>query len=131
MTKRWEFYQTAVGADVVRKEMIKCRLTRTEKARLGRLMERAQKGGLLPKDRKDLRGGLLELRLDCGERIFRLFYSEVEGADLDLLLAVKFVNKKSTQGIATDPTDIETARKRLNEWQTRSKGDDQRPDALN
>ncbi|MCF3137298.1 type II toxin-antitoxin system RelE/ParE family toxin [Streptomyces olivochromogenes] len=129
MTQRWEFYQTSVGADVVRKEMFKCQLTRDEKAKLGRLMERAQRGELLAKDRKDLRGGLLELRLDCGERIFRLFYGEVEAANV--LLAVKFVNKKSTQGIATDPTDIETARKRLNEWQIRSKRDDQRPDALN
>ncbi|MFF2518748.1 type II toxin-antitoxin system RelE/ParE family toxin [Streptomyces sp. NPDC058086] len=130
MTKRWEFYQTAVGADVVRKEMGKCRLTRAETIKLGKLMQRAQEGALLAKDRKDLRDGLLELRLDCGERIFRLFYGEVQGSNIALLLAVKFVNKKSTQGIATDPTDIETARKRLCEWQNRAKRDDQRPDTL-
>ncbi|MFF7976859.1 type II toxin-antitoxin system RelE/ParE family toxin [Streptomyces sp. NPDC007905] len=125
MTKHWEFYQTALGADVVRREMEKCQLTRDERAKLGRLMDRAQRGELLPKDCKSLGSGLLELRLNCGERIFRLFYGEVEAASMAVLLAVKFVNKKSTQGIATDPSDIETARKRLNEWQTRSDRDDQ------
>ncbi|WP_382465163.1 hypothetical protein ACFIN9_10480 [Streptomyces noursei] len=65
----------------------------------------------------------MELRLDCGECTFRLFYSEVEGSG-PILLALRFVNKKSTQGIQTDPGDIETARKRLPEWQSRSTSDD-------
>lgn len=130
MARRWVFYQSAMGADVVRKEMNKCRLTHAERVKLGKLMQRAQEDALLAKDRKDLKDGLLELRLDCGERIFRLFYGEVAGNNVAVLLAVKFVNKKSTQGIATDPTDIETARKRLSEWHTRANSDDQDTDAL-
>lgn len=60
---------------------------------------------------------------------FRLFYSEVPGEG-PLLLALKFINKKSTQGVKTDPVDIETARKRLSEWQNRQKGDDLAAEAL-
>jgi phage-related protein len=126
MTKRWGFYETPMGADVVAKELAKCRLAASERLRLGKIMERAANNALLPKDRKSLGGGLLELRLDCGERIFRLFYSETEDSG-PLLLALKFVNKKSTQGIQTDPGDIETARKRLSEWQTRTTSDGIQP----
>ncbi|MET7936057.1 type II toxin-antitoxin system RelE/ParE family toxin [Streptomyces sp. NPDC005322] len=122
MAKKWEFYRSSVDADVVQKEIAKCRLKRDEQVRLLKIMERTAGDELLPKDRKPLGDGLWELRLNCGERIFRLFYSEVEGAG-PLLLGLKFVNKKSTQGIKTDPGDIETARKRLSEWQNRQTGD--------
>lgn len=122
MAKRWELYRSSMDADVVRKEIDKCRLTQNERLRLGKIMSRAQEGALLPRDRKSLGLGLWELRLDCGERIFRLFYSEIESGPV--LLALKFVNKKSSQGIATDPGDIETARKRLSEWQSRAGSND-------
>lgn len=128
MAKRWEFYQSPMGADVVRREIAKCRLAQAERAKLGKLMQRAQDGVLLPKDCKNLKDGLLELRLDCGERIYRVFYSEVDQGLV--LLAVKFVNKKAKQGIATDPSDIESARKRLAEWQSRENGNDEGVDAL-
>ncbi|SDC98792.1 type II toxin-antitoxin system RelE/ParE family toxin [Streptomyces prasinopilosus] len=129
MAKKWEFYRSSVDAEVVQKEIAKCRLKRDELVRLQKIMERAASDELLPKDRKPLGDGLWELRLNCGERIFRLFYSEVEGVG-PLLLGLKFVNKKSTQGIKTDPGDIETARKRLSEWQTRQTGDDPATEAL-
>ncbi|MFJ7591426.1 type II toxin-antitoxin system RelE/ParE family toxin [Streptomyces sp. NPDC097617] len=128
-TKKWELYRSSVEADVVQKEIAKCGLRRHELVRLQKIMERAAANELLPKDRKSLGEGLWELRLNCGERIFRLFYSEIEGAG-PLLLALKFVNKKSTQGIKTDPGDIDTARKRLSEWQTRQSGDDSAVEAL-
>ncbi|MDT0418087.1 type II toxin-antitoxin system RelE/ParE family toxin [Streptomyces sp. DSM 41982] len=126
MANRWVLYRSSVGAEVVQKEIDKCRLKRDEKIRLGAIMKRAAEGNLLPKDRKPLGEGLWELRLSCGERIFRLFYSEVKGAG-PVLLGLRFVNKKSTQGIKTDPGDIETARKRLAEWQSRTSGDDTAP----
>ncbi|OIK27644.1 type II toxin-antitoxin system RelE/ParE family toxin [Streptomyces malaysiense] len=129
MAKKWEFYRSPMDADVVHREIAKCRLTQHERVRLGKIMERAARDELLPKDRKPLGNGLWELRLDCGERIFRLFYSEVEGAG-PMLLALKFMNKKSTQGIQTDPGDIETARKRLSEWQSRSSDTDPPAEAL-
>ncbi|WP_324793404.1 type II toxin-antitoxin system RelE/ParE family toxin [Streptomyces cyaneofuscatus] len=115
-----------MDAEVVKKEIDKCRLKRDELVRLQKIMERTARDELLPRDRKPLGEGLWELRLNCGERIFRLFYSEVEGEG-PLLLALKFVNKKSTQGIKTDPGDIETARKRQSEWQTRSTSDGSAP----
>ncbi|MGW8569805.1 type II toxin-antitoxin system RelE/ParE family toxin [Streptomyces niveus] len=117
-----------MAADVVHKELAKCRLAKDDMIKLGRLMARAQEGTLLRKDSKNLGDGLHELRLDCGERIYRLFYSPA-GNDL-VLLALKFVNKKAKQGIATDPGDIESARKRLAEWQSRQSGDDHGGDAL-
>ncbi|WP_330235590.1 type II toxin-antitoxin system RelE/ParE family toxin [Streptomyces sp. NBC_00566] len=129
MAKRWEFYRSPVDAEVVQKEIAKCRLKRDERVRLQKIMERAASDELLPKDRKSLGDGLWELRLNCGERIFRLFYSDVQGAG-PLLLGLKFINKKSTQGIKTDPVDIETARKRLSEWQTRQSGDGTATEAL-
>ncbi|MFF8702504.1 type II toxin-antitoxin system RelE/ParE family toxin [Streptomyces albidoflavus] len=129
MAKAWELYRSSVGAEVVRKEIDKCDLKKHESVRLAKIMERALTGELLPRDRKPLGDGLWELRLNCGERIFRLFYSEVPGEG-PLLLALKFLNKKSTQGIKTDPVDIETARKRLSEWQNRQKGDDLAAEAL-
>ncbi|MGV9789549.1 type II toxin-antitoxin system RelE/ParE family toxin [Streptomyces sp. NPDC003435] len=129
MAKRWEFYRSPVDAEVVQKEIAKCRLKRDESVRLLKIMERAASDELLPKDRKSLGDGLWELRLNCGERIFRLFYSKVQGAG-PLLLGLKFINKKSTQGIKTDPVDIETARKRLTEWQTRQSGDGTAAEAL-
>lgn len=128
--KTWEFYTSPGGASVVRREITKCRLTRAEQIKLGQLMQRAQEGALLPKDCKDLKKGLRELRLDCGERIFRLFYSEADHDKAALLLAVKFMNKKATQGIVTDSGDIATARKRLSEWQNRNICDDQGRDTL-
>lgn len=123
MAKKWVFYRSPMGAEVVGKEIAKCRLSGHEKVRLGAIMERAARAALLPKDQKSLGEGLRELRLDCGDRIFRLFYSDLEGAG-PMLLALKFVNKKSTQGIRTDPGDIETARKRLSEWRSRTLGDE-------
>ncbi|MFH9614483.1 type II toxin-antitoxin system RelE/ParE family toxin [Streptomyces pratensis] len=129
MAKKWELYRSSVGAEVVQKEITKCRLKRDELVRLQKIMERTARDELLPRDRKSLGEGLWELRLNCGERIFRLFYSEIEGGG-PVLLGLKFANKKSTQGIKTDPGDIETARKRLSEWQTRSVSDGSAPQAL-
>ncbi|MFD3648130.1 type II toxin-antitoxin system RelE/ParE family toxin [Streptomyces cyaneofuscatus] len=122
MAKTWQFYRSALDADVVQKEMAKCQLKQHERLRLGKIMERAANEELLPKDRKFLGEGLWELRLNCGERIFRLFYSLVDG-ESPVLLALRFVNKKSTQGAKTDPVDIDTARKRLSEWQNRPSSD--------
>lgn len=128
-TKQWGFYRSSVGADVVQKEIEKCGLRQHERVRLFKIMQRVAADDLLPKDRKPLGDGLWELRLNCGERIFRLFYSEIEDAG-PLLLALKFINKKSTQGAKTDPGDIDTARKRLSEWRTRQSGDASAAEAL-
>lgn len=121
MPRRWEFYRSAMGADVVHKELDKCKLKRDERTRLGTIMTRAVERRLQPKDFKPLGDGLRELRIEGEGRTFRLFYAEEEGGLL--LLALKFVNKKSTQGIATRPEDIETARKRLVEWRARDERD--------
>ncbi|MFE2407089.1 type II toxin-antitoxin system RelE/ParE family toxin [Kitasatospora sp. NPDC059408] len=107
-----------MGADVVSREIKKCDLKRFEAAKLQAIMERAASGTLRPPDVKHLGDGLLELRFEGERRIFRLFYSEVD-SDGPVLLALKFINKKSTQGIATRSEDIEVARKRLTEWTTR------------
>ncbi|WP_239096911.1 hypothetical protein [Streptomyces sp. SID11385] len=70
MAKRWELYRSSVGAEVVQKEIAKCRLKTHELGRLHAIMGRAAEGRLLPKDRTSLGEGLWELRLSCGERIF-------------------------------------------------------------
>ncbi|MFE2111485.1 type II toxin-antitoxin system RelE/ParE family toxin [Kitasatospora sp. NPDC059463] len=107
-----------MGADVVRREVDKCKLKRFETVKLQAIMERAATGTLRPPDVKHLGDGLLELRFEGERRIFRLFYSEVDNQG-PVLLAVKFINKKATHGIATDPDDIKSARKRLTEWNGR------------
>ncbi|MEV7770542.1 type II toxin-antitoxin system RelE/ParE family toxin [Kitasatospora sp. NPDC086791] len=109
-----------MGADVVRREIDKCKLKRFEIAKLQAIMERAATGTLRPPDVKHLGDGLLELRFEGEKRIFRLFYSEVDDQG-PVLLALKFINKKSTQGIATQPGDIDSARKRLTEWSRRKR----------
>ncbi|WP_033250829.1 type II toxin-antitoxin system RelE/ParE family toxin [Kitasatospora phosalacinea] len=107
-----------MGADVVRKEIEKCKLKQFENVRLVAIMERAAEDNLLPKDAKSLGDGLKELRIEGDNRIFRLFYADADD-DGPVLLALKFINKKSSQGIATSPRDVETARKRHAEWRNR------------
>lgn len=119
MAKRWELYRSSIGADVVAREIAKAKLRREEQARVAAIMARALAGKLQRGDIKPLGDGLKELRIDGDSRIFRLFYADVDN-DGPVLLALKFINKKSTQGIATPPRDIETARKRLAEWRNQA-----------
>ncbi|WP_328582653.1 type II toxin-antitoxin system RelE/ParE family toxin [Streptomyces sp. NBC_00370] len=107
-------YTTDVGACPIRKEMDKCKLSKTELAKLRTLMERVRANRTLPGDVKSLGGGILEIRLDGDRRIFRLLYAEE--ADGLLLLALGFFQKKSQ---ATPPTRKLTAVMRLRDWRKR------------
>ncbi|MEV5423151.1 type II toxin-antitoxin system RelE/ParE family toxin [Streptomyces cellulosae] len=115
MGRGWDFYRTDGGASPVQKELAKCKLTDTEKARLKVLMDRVQRGATLPGDVKSLGKDLLEVRLDGNRRIFRLIYAEEQ--DGLLLLGLTFFQKKSQ---ATPLTVKRTASKRLKDWRERS-----------
>ncbi|MEW2266969.1 type II toxin-antitoxin system RelE/ParE family toxin [Streptomyces sp. NPDC047853] len=116
--REWDFYRTDRGASPVQKELDKCKLTKTEKARLKVLMERIKRGTTLSGDVKPLGGDLREARLDGDHRIFRLIY--VEEREGLLLLGLTFFQKKSQ---ATPLPAKRTANKRLKEWrQRRSSG---------
>ncbi|WP_455359052.1 type II toxin-antitoxin system RelE/ParE family toxin [Streptomyces sp. SYSU K21746] len=112
--REWDFYTTEGGACPIKKELAKCKLTRTEQAKLRTLMERVRLNQTLPGDVKSLGGDLLEIRLDGDHRIFRLLYSE-ESSGL-LLLGLSFFQKKSQ---ATPPGRKLTANHRLKEWRKR------------
>ncbi|MGV9953863.1 type II toxin-antitoxin system RelE/ParE family toxin [Streptomyces cellulosae] len=113
--REWDFYRTDGSASPVQKELAKCKLTKTEQARLKMLMDRVKRGATLPGDVKPLGRDLLEVRLDGDHRIFRLIYAEEkEGL---LLLGLTFFQKKSQ---ATPLTVKRTASKRLRDWRERS-----------
>ncbi len=112
--REWSMYTTEVGACPIQKDMAKCKLTKTELAKLRTLMKRVQLNRTLPGDVKSLGGGILEIRLDGDRRIFRLLYSEED--DGLLLLGLSFFQKKSQ---ATPPTRKLTAVMRLKDWRKR------------
>ncbi|MEV7219916.1 type II toxin-antitoxin system RelE/ParE family toxin [Streptomyces sp. NPDC093681] len=115
MGREWDFYRTNGGASPVQKELAKCKLTKSEQARLKMLMDRVKRGATLPGDVKSIGKDLLEVRLDGDRRIFRLVYAEEE--DGLLLLGLTFFQKKSQ---ATPLTVKRTASKRLKDWRERS-----------
>lgn len=111
MAREWDFYRTKDGACPVEKELEKCKLTGSERAKLLVLMERVQTRRTLPGDVKPLGGDLLEVRLSGDRRIFRLLY--VEQADGLLLLGLVFFQKKTQ---ATPPAFKRKAKRRLADW---------------
>lgn len=54
MAKTWQFYRSALDADVVQTEIAKCQPKQHERLHLGMIMERTSSDTLLPKDRKFL-----------------------------------------------------------------------------
>lgn len=109
--RRWEFFRSASGREIVRSEIDKAGLTQTERARLGVLLDRVASGRTMRADVTTLGDGIEEVRLSGDQRIFRLLFARVE--DQHVLLAIRFFSKKSQK---TPPNEIKTARKRRNQW---------------
>lgn len=112
MENRWQFYTSAAGRNLVKKEFAKLKLQPYEQQKIKRLMKKRAAGKDLGKNDKVIvnGGGLRELVIDCGNRSFRLIYA-MNGGGL-LLLALKFFQKTSQ----TAPHDIEIAKERYKEW---------------
>lgn len=113
MERRWEYYTAPGGRDAVIKEFR--RLEVWEVARVEEVMLRVKTGeGLRPGDVKPLGRDLYELRVNCGNRSFRLIFAYTErGA---VLLAVHLFVKKTRK---TPQPALELAEQRLKDWRSR------------
>lgn len=107
----WRFYEAPGGGSPVRKDIRSAfQDDKPGKVRLGALMDRIANRTTLPRDVKDLGGGLCEGRLTHDGREFRLFFARCDGGLV--LLALHFVGKKGR----TIPQEIDLARRRLANW---------------
>lgn len=92
MTRRWRYYFTAAGGQVVRKELQD--LGPAAAGAVTEAMKRAKQGALLPREDEGIRGDLRAIRVSFDGNTYRALYAS-EGAHGEILLALHVLHKKS------------------------------------
>lgn len=110
----WRFYKTEQGGDVVREVLDK--LQRTQKAAILDVAKRYTRQELLADELETIETGLFALRVNVDGCALRLYFGKV-GKGGAICLAVHVLNKKSQKA---PKKDLDTARNRLKEWNSRA-----------
>lgn len=115
--RRWRFYKTATGGEVVRKELDA--LDADDAAELLAEMKCVARDGLLDGGARHLHGEVWEVRADGEGVTLRALFAK-EGQRGQVLLALHVFKKKTQQ---TPPEKITLAERRLADWRARKRKD--------
>lgn len=111
----WRLYVTDTGNKVVRGELDEFGVD--ARARMTELMQRANRGETLPREREHIEGDIHCLRLSMAHKEYRLLYSR-EAAGGHVLLALTAHAKKERK---LPRRVIERAQRRLKDHRSRAK----------
>lgn len=109
----WRFYKTEQGGDVVRDALDELRVA--HKAAIIDVATRYTRSELLADELETIETGLFALRVNVDGCALRLYFGKV-GRGGAICLAVHVLNKKSQK---VPKKDLDTARRRLREWNSR------------
>lgn len=111
--RRWRFYETSTGRRPVNEFLAK--RTPDERAAIAAALRDVRlEGAQLA---RHLRGDIYEVRVDAGDVIFRVLFSQ-EGRYSQVLLGLEVFSKKTQK---TPPPKIELAERRLADWRSRAR----------
>jgi phage-related protein len=111
--KRWRYFTTANGRDVVREEL--AAQGPDAEGQLIEAMKRAKRDGLFPYEDEQIAGELRAVRVFFDGNTYRLLYAR-EGQRDQILLALHVINKKDKK---LPLRARRLAEKRLSEWRRR------------
>jgi phage-related protein len=112
--KRWRFYRTDDGREIVRDELEA--LPRDARATLAEALKRRERGQQLRREEEHVRGRVHAVRVTVDGQEYRALYATVAPHD-EILLAVR-VLAKTTRKLPKQEIDL--AFQRLRTWEERS-----------